>query len=63
MSILNDRPNKHLMCASELASYLRVSPSSIYRMVDDGLIPYFLIRQTYRFDLEDVLKVLEVKND
>ena len=58
MSITN-----HLLTVQELATYLKCSTTTIYRMVDEGLIPYYLVRREYRFDLQKVLTSIEVKDE
>ena len=56
-------PTNHLLTVQELATYLKCSPTTIYRMVDEGLIPYYLVRREYRFDLQKVLTSIEVKDE
>jgi excisionase family DNA binding protein len=39
-----------LLTVKEVAFYLRVSPSTVYRMVTLGSIPYFRIGSDIRFE-------------
>lgn len=48
-----------LLTVKELSKVLNCSPKSIYRMVQDDVIPYYDLRSGYRFDLDKVLKAIE----
>ena len=50
-----------LLTVKELAEALNCSPRSVYRMVRDEIIPYYDIRSSYRFNLEEVLNILHRK--
>jgi len=41
---------QHALTVRELISILRVSDQTIYRMIADHTIPFFLVRGSYRFD-------------
>jgi excisionase family DNA binding protein len=40
----------HAMTVRELTAILQVSDQTIYRMIADQTIPFFLVRGSYRFD-------------
>jgi excisionase family DNA binding protein len=40
----------HVLTVGELAALLQVSDQTIYRMIGDQTIPFFLVRGSYRFD-------------
>ena len=50
---------KKLLTVAELAAALNCSASSIYRMIRDDIIPYYDLCASYRFDLDQVLEVLQ----
>jgi excisionase family DNA binding protein len=43
-------PPRRMMTIAEVAEYLQVHPSTIYRLVHKGQIPAFKIGSDYRFD-------------
>ena len=45
-----------VMTVKEVAEYLHVSPSTVYRMANSGLLPGFRIRggSDWRFNIESV---------
>lgn len=47
------------MTPDELAEYLRISPRTIYRMVQKRELPFIKIRGRVRFQQEDIEKYLE----
>ena len=49
---------KTIVTVDELAKFLKVSKSTIYRMIKDNHIPIGDVRSGYRFILEDVLKAI-----
>ena len=53
-----------LLTASELAKKLRMSTKTIYRLAEDGRIPYARTHESkgsaYRFEYEKVLEALRV---
>jgi excisionase family DNA binding protein len=53
--------NQKLLTVVELSEKLQCSKSTIYRMINDELIPYYNIRGGYRFDLREVLEALKQK--
>jgi excisionase family DNA binding protein len=46
-------PNK-VMTVSEVSAYLRVHPSTIYRLLKKHRIPAFRVGSEWRFDIEDL---------
>ena len=55
--------NQKLLTVVELSKKLQCSKSTIYRMINDELIPYYNIRGGYRFDLREVLEALKQKQE
>ena len=47
---------KNVLTVRELAEYLSVHPSTIYRMLKDGTIPAFRLGSDWRFNLESIDK-------
>ncbi|HZO81143.1 MAG TPA: helix-turn-helix domain-containing protein [Candidatus Binataceae bacterium] len=56
----NDRRRSHfetagkVMTVKEVSDYLRVHPSTIYRLVKRGQIPAFRIGSDWRFNVETI---------
>ena len=51
--------NNQLLTVGDLAKALNVSQQSIYRMIEDDLLPYYSIRSSYRFRLSEVLNAIQ----
>ena len=47
-----------LMTAKELAQFLKLSESTIYKLASNGDIPGFKIGDSWRFDLEEIQKLI-----
>ena len=43
----------HLLTVPELATRLRVSRMTVYRLIADGLLPAYRIGRSYRIDAAD----------
>lgn len=50
------RPKTRLSTMDELAEYLQISRSTIYRLIDAQQLPHLRIGNVLRFDLPTVLK-------
>jgi len=46
------------MTAKELAQFLKLSESTIYKLASNGVIPGFKIGDSWRFDLEEIQKLI-----
>jgi len=44
----------NVMTLEEVANYLRVHPSTIYRLVKKGKLPAFKVGSDWRFNLESI---------
>jgi excisionase family DNA binding protein len=44
----------NVMTLEEVANYLRVHPSTIYRLVKRGKLPAFKVGSDWRFNLESI---------
>jgi excisionase family DNA binding protein len=51
-----DMPN--IVTAKEVGQYLKLSESTIYKLATNGEIPGFKIGDSWRFDMEDILKLI-----
>jgi len=49
---------ENLMTAKELAQFLELSESTIYKLASNGDIPGFKIGDSWRFDLEEIQKLI-----
>ena len=43
-----------ILTLEEVATYLKVTPRTIYRMLDENQIPAFKIRGTWRFRKDEI---------
>jgi excisionase family DNA binding protein len=48
-----------ILTAKELENYLKISKSTIYKLVSRGVIPGFRIGDSWRFDMNDILKLIK----
>lgn len=64
-SAIGRQDKKHLdklLTIDELAEYVRVSTRTIYRMLDDGELPFAIkVKGSWRFKESDVLAWLETQ--
>jgi|SaaInlStandDraft_2_1057019.scaffolds.fasta_scaffold553043_1 hypothetical protein len=52
-----------LVTTKELASFLRLSTRQIHYLKKDGLIPYYKIKKSTRYDLDAVTSALSIPNN
>ncbi len=53
----------NFVTAKEIAHYLKMSESTIYKLASNGGIPGFKIGDSWRFDMDDILDFINtVKN-
>lgn len=50
-----------MLTANELASYLRVNRSTVYRLLKKGELPGFRIGSEWRFQIEEVNRWLKAR--
>jgi len=48
-----------IVTARELGEYLKLSESTIYKLAADGELPGFKIGDSWRFDMEEILRVIK----
>jgi len=53
-----DGPMEKIMTAKELSQFLKLSESTIYKLVSNGEIPGFKIGDSWRFELEEIQKMI-----
>jgi excisionase family DNA binding protein len=56
MNTLHDAAPSHFMTVAEVAMYLRVHKSTIYRLIRKRQLPVFTVGCDYRFDKEAIYK-------
>ncbi len=49
----------HIVTTKELSQYLKLSESTIYKLASQGELPGFKIGDSWRFDMEEVIKVIK----
>jgi len=52
----------NLVTAKELASYLKLTEATIYKLVSQGKIPGFKIGDSWRFEMDEILMMLQGRN-
>ena len=48
----------NIVTAQELGQYLKLSDSTIYKLALDGKLPGFKIGDSWRFDFDEVVKLI-----
>ncbi|MBM4351897.1 MAG: helix-turn-helix domain-containing protein [Deltaproteobacteria bacterium] len=48
----------NIVTARELGQYLKLSESTIYKLSSDGNLPGFKIGDSWRFDMDEVIKAI-----
>ncbi len=48
----------NIVTAKEVGKYLKLSESTIYKLAASGEIPGFKIGDSWRFDMEEILKLI-----
>ena len=48
----------HLVTAKELGHYLKLSEATLYKLASSGEIPGFKIGDSWRFDMDEVQKLI-----
>lgn len=51
--------NKRLLTPNELAEYFRISLSSVYRLVDKRVLPFYKVNNSLRFDINEINEYLK----
>jgi excisionase family DNA binding protein len=49
------RPEDQIMTVKEVAAYLRVHPTTIYRLLRQGMLPAFRVGADWRFRQTDIV--------
>ena len=47
----------NIVTAQELKKFLKLSEQTIYKLVSDGELPGFKIGDSWRFDMDEILKL------
>lgn len=48
-----------IITAKEVAQYLKLSESTIYKLASNGEIPGFRIGDSWRFDMDEILNLVK----
>ena len=48
-----------IVTVKEVGQYLKLSESTIYKLASNGEIPGFKIGDSWRFDMEEILKLIQ----
>jgi excisionase family DNA binding protein len=50
---------ENIITAKEVGQYLKLSESTIYKLASSGEIPGFKVGDSWRFDIEEIQKMIE----
>jgi excisionase family DNA binding protein len=50
---------ENIITAKEVGQYLKLSESTIYKLASSGEIPGFKVGDSWRFDMEEIQKMIE----
>ena len=50
---------ENIVTVKELASFLKLTEATIYKLVSSGELPGFKIGDSWRFDIKEVLKLIK----
>jgi excisionase family DNA binding protein len=53
------RDMEKILTAKELSQYLKLSESTIYKLASTGEIPAFKVGDSWRFELEEIQKMIK----
>ena len=48
-----------IVTAKELGQYLKISESTIYKLAHEGELPGFKIGDSWRFEMEEIIKTIQ----
>ena len=48
----------NIVTAKEVARYLKLTESTVYKLASEGEIPGFKIGKSWRFDMDEILNVI-----
>jgi excisionase family DNA binding protein len=51
----------NIVTAKEVGQYLKLTESTIYKLVSEGELPGFRIGKSWRFDMEEILRLIKKK--
>jgi excisionase family DNA binding protein len=49
----------NIVTAKEVGQYLKLTESTIYKLVSEGELPGFRIGKSWRFDMEEILRLIK----
>ncbi len=49
----------NIVTAKEIGQYLKLTESTIYKLASNGDIPGFKIGKSWRFDMDEILKLIK----
>jgi excisionase family DNA binding protein len=50
---------ENIITAKEVGKYLKLSESTVYKLASSGEIPGFKIGDSWRFDMEEIQKMIQ----
>ncbi len=53
----------NIVTAKELGEFLKLSGSTIYKLAQNGVIPGFKIGDSWRFDMDEILRLIQAAKE
>ena len=53
----------NIVTAKEIAQYLKLTESTIYKLASTGELPGFRIGKSWRFDMDEILKRIKAEKE
>ena len=53
----------NIVTAKEVGQYLKLTESTIYKLASDGELPGFKIGKSWRFDMDEILKLIKIQGN
>jgi len=48
----------NIVTAKEVGQYLKLTESTVYKLASEGELPGFKIGKSWRFDMDEILKII-----
>jgi excisionase family DNA binding protein len=54
---------ENIITAKEVGQFLKLSESTVYKLASSGEIPGFKVGDSWRFDMEEIQKMIELSKE
>jgi len=56
---MKDTDSRNIVTAKEVGKYLKLTDSTIYKLASTGEIPGFRVGKSWRFDMDDIIRMVD----